>query len=162
MSPATRAARTARLELVPQEQQLDFLESKVQVPVLRPGTVSRTALVNRLRATTAPVTTMVAPAGYGKTTLLSQWAARDSRAFAWVTLDDRDNDPVVLLRHIAAALMRDKPLDPRLVDALRKPSPAVWSTAVPRLAAAVSARHPLLPVLDDFHVPRSTAGPVTG
>src|SRR5436190_5064749 len=134
MSAATGTARSARLELVPLEQPFEFLESKVQVPALRPGMVSRTVLVNRLRATTTtPVVTLVAPAGYGKTTLLSQWAQRDSRTFAWVTLDERDNDPVVLLRHIAAALMRDKKLDEGLVDALRNPSAALWSKAVPRL-----------------------------
>src|SRR5206468_10424552 len=136
MSAATGTARSARLELVPLEQPFDFLESKVQVPALRPGTVSRTALVNRLRATTTvPVTTVVAPAGYGKTTLLSQWADRDARPFAWVTLDDRDNDPVVLLRHIAAALSRDKPVGQRVIDALNAPGPSLWSAAVPRLAA---------------------------
>ena len=80
---------SASLELVPEEPPFEFLESKVQVPPLRPGLVSRTALVNRLRATTSiPVVTVVAPAGYGKTTMLSQWAARDSRSFAWVTLDE--------------------------------------------------------------------------
>ena len=144
------------LELAPQEQPFEFLESKIQVPPLRPGLVSRTVLVNKLRATTGtPVATVVAPAGYGKTTLLSQWAARDSRSFAWVTLDERDNDPVVLLRHIAAALARDQPLDERLVDALRNPTPALWSQAVPRLAAELSARHPIVLVLDDFNLLRS-------
>jgi LuxR family transcriptional regulator, maltose regulon positive regulatory protein len=118
--------------------------------------VSRTVLVNKLRATTTiPLATVVAPAGYGKTTLLSQWAERDSRPFAWVTLDERDNDPVVLLRHIAAALMRDQPLDERLVDALRNPTPALWSQAVPRLAAELSARHPIVLLLDDFNLLRS-------
>jgi LuxR family maltose regulon positive regulatory protein len=159
-SAAAKARRSpqgrARLELAREAPPFEFLESKVQVPALRPGTISRTVLVNRLRATTTiPVATVVAPAGYGKTTLLSQWAARDSRSFAWVTLDDRDNDPVVLLRHIAAALLRDKPLDERLVDALRKPSPAVWSTVVPRLAAELTARSPIVLVLDDFNVLRS-------
>ncbi|MGZ4318246.1 MAG: LuxR C-terminal-related transcriptional regulator [Gaiellaceae bacterium] len=147
---------SARLTLAPQEQPFDFLESKVQVPPLRPGLVSRTVLVNKLRATTTiPVATVVAPAGYGKTTLLSQWAARDSRLFAWVTLDDRDNDPVVLLRHIAAALMRDRPLDDRLVEALRNAPAALWSKAVPRLAAELSARSPIVLVLDDFNLLRS-------
>src|SRR5439155_26752855 len=105
MGPWRRPGHSGRLGLGRQEPPFDALEAKVQVPALRAGTVSRTALVNRLRVTTTvPVTTVVAPAGYGKTTLLSQWAERDSRPFAWVTLDDRDNDPVVLLRHIAAAL----------------------------------------------------------
>ena len=57
----------------------------------------RTALVNRLRADRSATSSIVAPGGYGKTTLLAQWAARDDRAFAWISLDRRDNDPVVLL-----------------------------------------------------------------
>jgi LuxR family maltose regulon positive regulatory protein len=106
MSARPREARAARrLAPAPAHPSFDFLESKIQVPALRPGSISRTALVNRLRVTTsAAVTTVVAPAGYGKTTLLAQWAARDRRRFAWVTVDDRDNDPIVLLRHIAAVL----------------------------------------------------------
>src|SRR5215212_2777175 len=143
-----RAAARASADTVERrtsEQPFEFLESKVQVPSLRPGTVSRTGLVNRLRATTAvPVTTIVAPAGYGKTTLLAQWAARDSRAFAWVTLDDRDNDPVVLLRHIAAALIHEGPVEQRVVNALMSHVPSVWSAAVPRLAAELAARSPIV------------------
>src|SRR3954452_550026 len=135
------AAVAAHLELAPPEPlPFEFLESRVQVPPIRPGTVSRTALVNRLRASTSnSVATLTAPAGYGKTTLLSQWAARDPRSFAWVTVDDRDNDPVVLLSHIAAALARTEPLHPRVVDALRAPGATIWSAAVPRVAAELSA-----------------------
>jgi LuxR family transcriptional regulator, maltose regulon positive regulatory protein len=128
------------------------------VPAVRPGTISRTALVNRLRAaTSARVVAVVAPAGYGKTTLLSQWAERDRRRFSWVSIDDRDNDPVVLLRHIAAALDRDKPLEPRVIASLRSPGPSIWTSAVPRIAAALAARGPLVLVLDDFNLLRSRA-----
>jgi len=158
--PKRRSAVAARprLELATEEAPFEFLESKIQVPTLRPGTISRTALVNRLRATTSTaVTTIVAPAGYGKTTLLSQWAARDARTFAWVTLDERDNDPIVLLRHIAAALMREERLDERVIDALNSPAPSLWSAAVPRLAAELSSRSPIVLVLDDFNVLTSRA-----
>src|SRR5207237_10235961 len=128
------ASGDRHLELARREQPFEFLESKVQVPALRPGMVSRTVLVNKLRATTTiPVATVVAPAGYGKTTLLSQWAERDSRPFAWVTLDERDNDPVVLLRHIAAALSRDEPVGQRVIDALNSPAPSICTAVVPRL-----------------------------
>jgi len=155
--PRTRAAHGARrLEVAPHEFPFEFLESKVLVPTLRSGTIPRTALVNRLRAaTTAPVATLVAPAGYGKTTLLAQWAARDSRTFAWVALDDRDNDPVVLLRHIAAALARAQPLPERVIEALTARTPSIWSTAVPRLAAELHARSPIVVVFDDFNALRS-------
>ena len=71
-----------------------ILQSKLVPPRLRPGIVPRTALVNRLRAgRTARVASILGPAGYGKTTLLVQWSKRDSRPFAWVSLDEHDNDP---------------------------------------------------------------------
>ena len=145
----TRARRSGVAEARP----FDFLESRIQVPAPRAGTVSRTGLVNRMRASTsAAVATVVAPAGYGKTTLLAQWAARDTRRFAWVTVDDRDNDPVVLLRHIAAALAREEPLERSVVEALRSPRPTIWAAAVPRLAAELAARSPIVLVLDDANL----------
>ena len=156
--PLDEAKAATRLKLAPPAPTFDFLESKIQVPPLRPGTVSRTALVNRLRATTSiAAATVAAPAGYGKTTLLAQWAARDNRSFAWVTLDERDNDPIVLLRHIAAALEVAEPLEARLVDALEKPGASIWTKALPRLAKELSERGPIVLVLDDFSLLRSRA-----
>src|SRR5512132_2930005 len=97
----------------------EIVESKIQAPVIRTGLVSRTALVNRLRANnTAAVVTVTAPGGYGKTTALSQWAARDARPFAWVTVDESDRDPLVLLRHVAAAVNASDPLELHALDAL--------------------------------------------
>jgi len=156
-STAAKArSRRPALKAVPQLPVFDFLESKIQVPTLRPGLVSRTALVNKLRAATSvPVVTVVAPAGYGKTTLLSQWAAKDSRAFAWLTIDDRDNDPVVLLRHVAASLAHERPVDERVIDALRSRPSSIWSSAVPRIAAELSSRSPIVLVLDDLNLLRS-------
>ena len=148
-TPARRGT-SVRRGTVAEARPFDFLESRIQAPTLRAGMVSRTGLVNRLRAeTAAAVATVVAPAGYGKTTLLAQWSARDNRPFAWVTVDDRDNDPVVLLRHIAAALAREEPLERSLVEALRSPRPTIWAAAVPRLAAELAARSPIVLVLDD-------------
>ena len=51
-----------------------------------------------------PLVALVAPAGYGKTTLLREWAERDRRPFAWVTLDERDNDAGRLLARVARAV----------------------------------------------------------
>jgi LuxR family maltose regulon positive regulatory protein len=131
----------------------DVVESKLHVPVLRPGVVSRTALVNRLRVTTeSPVVAVTAPAGYGKTTLLAQWAARDMRAFAWVSVDERDDDPVVLLRHLAASVHEVEALDPQVLAALQSPGKSMWATAVPRLGSALaSSERSLVIVLDDAH-----------
>jgi len=119
--------------------------------------VSRTALVNRLRtAESSRIMTLSAPAGYGKTTLLAQWAMRDARAFAWVSLDERDNDPIVFLRHVGMALDAIEPLSPRVIRALAAPGDSVWVSAIPRLGAALaSSRAPLVLVLDDSHLLRS-------
>jgi LuxR family transcriptional regulator, maltose regulon positive regulatory protein len=135
----------------------EVAEAKVGVPVLRPGLVSRTALANRLRAnTTHPVVTVTAPSGYGKTTLLAQWAARDARPFAWVTVDSRDRDPIVLLRHLAAAVHGIEPLDARVLESLAEPGASIWSSTLPRLGSALAAfPEPLVLVLDDGHLLRA-------
>jgi LuxR family transcriptional regulator, maltose regulon positive regulatory protein len=74
-------------------------------PPLRRGLVPRERLLQRLAATAdTPVAALIAPAGSGKTTLLSEWATRDERPFAWVTLQDADNDPARLLDVISLAL----------------------------------------------------------
>jgi LuxR family transcriptional regulator, maltose regulon positive regulatory protein len=130
---------------------LDVVPGKLRVPAPRPGCVTRTALVNRLRAARSfPVISVVAPAGYGKTTLLAQWIERDKRPCAWVSVDDRDNDPLVLLRGLAAALDELAPLEARLVEALRRPGRSVWTKLVPRLAEAIASfPTPPIVVLDD-------------
>ena len=62
----------------------------------RPGTVPKSDVIARLCASAVPLVSVVAPAGYGKTTLLASWAEADPRPFAWVALDRRDDDAVVL------------------------------------------------------------------
>jgi LuxR family maltose regulon positive regulatory protein len=134
----------------------DIIDAKITVPEVPSGSVSRTALVNRLRARTATrVVALIAPAGYGKTTTLAQWATRDDRPFLWVSADAHDNDAVVLLRHLAAALDRVSPVEERVFDALRCPGASLWTTAVPRLARAASELdEPVVLVLDDAHLIR--------
>ena len=130
----------------------EILQSKLAVPFLRPGLVPRTGLVNRLRrASSARVVSVIAPAGYGKTTLLAQWAARDDRPFAWVSLDRRDNDPVALLTYVTAALDSVHPVDPGVFRAAASASDTMWSTSVPRLSAALASMPKLVVVLDDVH-----------
>jgi len=128
----------------------DVVESKLRVPSVPPEAVSRTALVNRLRAAGAfPLVIVAAPAGYGKTSLLSQWANRDSRSFAWVAIDERDNDPAVLLRHVSAALDRIEPVAPSALAAMRPNGKSVTAKALPLLAEAVASRKsPFVLVLD--------------
>src|SRR5690348_13312111 len=81
-----------------------LLESKLTLPVRRPGTVLRAGLVNRLRvASAANVVLVTAPPGYGKTTLVADWARRDDRPFAWYSLDAGD-DPTTFVSYLGAAV----------------------------------------------------------
>lgn len=125
----------------------ELLESKFHAPVARPGIVARTALVDRLAAAQAPVVTVVAPPGYGKTTLLAQWAERVWPRVAWVSCDDGDNDPVVLLSALAVALDRIEPIDPAVFWALASSGAGI--TIVPRFVSVIaSMRLPVTVVLD--------------
>ena len=125
----------------------DLLESKFHPPAPRPGIVVRTALVDRLAAVQAPVITVIAPPGYGKTTILAQWAERVWPRVAWVSCDDRDNDPVVLLTALAVALDRIEPIDPAVFWALTSSGAGI--TVVPRFVSAIaSMRPPVTVVLD--------------
>ena len=68
------------------------------------GVVRRNALLDRMETSQVPVVSVVAPAGYGKTTLLAQLAEHGSSPVAWLTANDAHNDPVVLCKDIATAL----------------------------------------------------------
>src|SRR5690242_12191645 len=82
-----------------------LIRTKLYIPQVRPKRVSRQALLARLDAGLARKLTLVAaPAGFGKTTLLSDWIAAGSRPVAWVSLDARDNDPLRFAAYVSAAL----------------------------------------------------------
>jgi LuxR family maltose regulon positive regulatory protein len=134
---------------IPAQPDPQILESKLRRPWVRPGIVSRTALVDRLLAShRVPVVSVVAPAGYGKTTLLAQWAEKRGRT-AWVSLDERDNDPELLLACAAAALDRVEGIDPELLRTRWLGGSSIAATAVTRLAGAMSAMtEPVALVLD--------------
>ena len=125
----------------------ELRESKFHPPAARPGIVIRTALVNRLAAAQSPIIMVAAPPGYGKTMLLAQWAERVGPRVAWVSCDDEDNDPVVLLSSLAVALDRIEPIDPTIFSALVSSGGDI--TVVPRFVSAIAAMHrPATLVLD--------------
>src|SRR5262245_39201744 len=69
-----------------------LLQSKLRVPHSRTGTVAREALITAMEGPdAAPVVLLSAGPGWGKTTLLSQWASASKRPFAWVSVDEHDN-----------------------------------------------------------------------
>ncbi len=85
-----------------------LLETKLHVPRLRRSLVARPRLSERLgRGAESALTLVPAPAGFGKTTLLTEWLAAaevDGRSVAWLSLDGRDNDPALFWTYVVAAL----------------------------------------------------------
>ena len=123
-------------------------------PTTERPAVPRVGLLDHLEATSGtPVAAIIAPPGYGKTTVLTQWAEHDPRPFGWVTIDQRHNDPAVLLRSMAVALQLVDAVAHPPLSALGSPGPSVLGTLLPQLGAALSASpRPAVLVLDDVHL----------
>src|SRR5829696_6820489 len=96
----------------------DPVEIKLAAPRIRAGTVAKARAIERLRTSGSRIVTVLAPAGYGKTTLMARWAEADARPFAWVTLDGSDHDVVEL---VAAAVRRVEPDAAGITAALGRP-----------------------------------------
>ena len=126
------------------------MATKLQVPRLPDGVVARPRLLARLGAMgDLPLVAVLAPAGFGKSTLLAQVAAATARPIAWYTADHRDHDPATLILGLAAALERVGTLSPNVSAAVTLPGPSIWTSAMPRLADAVRGAGPILIVIDE-------------
>jgi LuxR family maltose regulon positive regulatory protein len=127
------------------------LPSKLRPPRRRTDLIERTQLIADLVDDERPVVAVLAPAGYGKTTLVRSWSLVESRPVAWLTADPGDDDPVVFLRHAARALHQIAALDG--VEALlASRAPNVAGRVLPALAAALAdGRSPFVLVIDDVH-----------
>lgn len=127
-----------------------LVASKLVPPSIRAGTVERANLLKRL-ASGATCLSIVAPAGYGKTTLLRQWAGRRSRPTAWLSLDTEDNDPVVLLTYLAAALDRIVRVEDEVFLSLAVEYPSVPAISRQLGRALWESPAPFTLVFDDVH-----------
>jgi LuxR family transcriptional regulator, maltose regulon positive regulatory protein len=133
-----------------------LLDAKLTVPQSRPGEVSRAKLIDAARASECRVVGVTAPAGYGKSTLLAQWAAAEDRRVAWVSLDRFDDDPAALLTLVASAYAQVSPGNTDLIADMSGLGVSVLGRAAPRLAAALrTSPVPFVLMLDDLHELRS-------
>ncbi len=133
--------------------------SRFRLPRLPLGTVDRPRLTTRLVGSDAQLFLVCAPAGSGKSTLLAQWAERDPRRFAYLSLESSQNDPVALwtciissLRQVLPGFGADSAPMPPSVDGV------VLDAVVRRVAVELDRlTEPVVLVLDDYQVIRSTA-----
>ncbi|HUL26290.1 MAG TPA: hypothetical protein VLW44_11050, partial [Streptosporangiaceae bacterium] len=134
-----------------------LLATKLHVPRPPPDLVPRPRLAERLGEGLARGLMLVcAPAGYGKTILLADWARHSEPPVAWLSLDAGDNDPARFWRHGVAALDQVRPgLAERVGPLLGPPAPSSYeglvTALINELAAAPDADQALL-VLDDYHL----------
>ena len=132
-----------------------LLATKLYVPGPRPELVPRQRLVAGLdEVLTRGLLLVSAPAGFGKTSLLAEWARGAGRRVGWLSLDVGDNDPARFWRHVLAALGQVRPeVAERVLPLLGPPSPSSFEgllTALVNELAAAPAETVI--VLDDYHV----------
>jgi LuxR family maltose regulon positive regulatory protein len=136
---------------------MPVLATKFYIPPPRPQLVPRPRLIERLDAglqAGRKLTLFAAPAGFGKTTLLSDWLAHTQRAVAWLSLDESDNDLARFLTYLVAALQTiDAGLGAEALDLLgaRQPLPAE-SILTPLINAVAGRSQEIVLVLDDYHL----------
>ena len=132
-----------------------LIRAKLAPNRLPRGSVSRPQLLGELRLGRGRALTLVcAPAGFGKTTLLTEWAGTDAAtAFAWVTLDPGDVEPVRLWTHVVAAIAQhERAAGGRSLDVLRSNPDKVAEAALPVLIEELAeGTGDLVVILDDFH-----------
>lgn len=125
---------------------------KLRAPHVRVGTVSRAKLITAAQAPSVQMVEVTAPAGYGKSTMLAQWASAERRPVAWITLDRHDDDPAILVELIARACAGVSPPVAAILPELLPVGTGVLDRSAPLLAAALAeSSNPFVLFLDDVH-----------
>ncbi len=145
-----------------------LLQTKLYIPPPRPELVPRPRLIERLNAGLDRKLTLIsAPAGFGKTTLVSEWVTDSNRPVAWISLDEGDNDPTCFLAYFIAALQTlalsadrtsevegvEADIGKGALSALQSPQPPPTEAVLTLLINEVAAiPDRIVLVLDDYHL----------
>ena len=131
-----------------------ILATKLYTPPLRPKVISRPRLIERLNEGLHRKLTLIsAPAGFGKTTLVSEWLADCKKPAAWLSLDAADNDPIRFLTYLVAALQTlAPPIGAGVLGVLQSPQPPPIESLLTALLNDITIPDPFVLVLDDYHV----------
>ena len=133
----------------------NLLATKLYIPTPRPDHINRRRLLSRLdEILTNKLTLISAPAGFGKTTLLSNWVSESNHPVAWLSLDNDDNDPAIFLRYLIAGFQS---IDPEIGHAslsiLQSPqSPGLEASLAALINDLSSISHDCVLLLDDYHL----------
>src|SRR5918993_3854876 len=134
-----------------------ILATKLYVPPPRPKVISRPRLIDQLNEglpTGRKLSLISAPAGFGKTTLVSEWVTGYGRPTAWLSLYEGDNDSTRFFTYLIAALQTIAPhIGNGLLDVLQSPWPPPTETILTTLLNESSTiEDNFVLVLDDYHV----------
>src|SRR5574337_1178501 len=134
-----------------------ILATKLYIPPPRPKVVLRPRLIERLNEglhSTQGVALISAPAGFGKTTLVSEWVAVCERPVAWLSLDEGDNDPACFLTYLVAALQTIAAnIGAGVLRTLQSPQPPPIESILTTLINEITTiPDNFVLVLDDHHV----------
>jgi LuxR family maltose regulon positive regulatory protein len=138
-----------------QSMSTPILATKLYIPPLQRSIVLRPRVIERLNeGVHSRLTLICAPAGFGKSTLISEWLAHSERPAAWLSLDEGDNDPTRFLAYLLAALQTIAPtMGERVLGVLRSPQPPPTESVLTTLLNEITTvEDDLLLVLDDYHV----------
>ena len=134
-----------------------ILATKLYIPPPRPKVVLRPRLIERMNESlqhAAGITLISASAGFGKTTLASEWLADCKQPAAWLSLDDGDNDPVRFLAYLVAALQTIvADIGKRVLAMFQSPQPPPTESILTALLNEITTlSDTIILVLDDYHV----------
>jgi len=132
-----------------------IITTKLNIPRLPARLVTRRRLLNLLdEGKTRKLTLVSAPAGFGKTTLVSAWLQERRLPAAWLSLDLPDNDSVRFVTYVVSALRQiDDSIGVSVLGTLNSPQPLDTQSLVIRLINDIAASHtPITLVLDDWHL----------
>ncbi len=130
-----------------------YLKTKLDIPTIRKNNLPRPKLINLMGDGAFNQTILVsAPAGYGKTSTIVEWTRTRKDHFAWITLDETDNDPMRFYGYIKEALKTFNPALSKTEDYLSSYPLVPLSTSLTILLNAMAEfGEPLFIVLDDYH-----------
>jgi LuxR family maltose regulon positive regulatory protein len=149
------AQNAPRAGTVPPGERVPLVFSKLRAPIVGETVVARQRLIARLRAGRDRKLTLVcAPAGYGKTTLLAQWAAADrgGTRFVWLFVDEADSDPIRLWTHLIHGLHRSRPqVGSESLGAMSAGPRTLTTLVIPLLLQELETVAPTVLVVEDWH-----------